>query len=167
MRSTTADDEETYNKLKMLSDLLNRKSSRLMQNMNRVLPYASVSCATDYSTPVPMIAFEAVNVNPEDAELFRQTVDESMAETLAEGFDPEAVSAVAASAGLSARLITESSSVGVDLIPSFASRWACFGDLLGYPKEIEMNSSYMEFAEDGTAAPDLPVRSIGKRIVTM
>ena len=143
-------DEETYFKLNMLSVLLNRNSSRLMQNMNQALPYASVSCGTDFSTPVPMIIFDAENVDPEDADLFRQTVDKSMIETLSEGFDSDAVSAVAASVGLSARLITESSSVGADQLPTFASYWACFGDPDGYPKRIGMNERYTEFAEDGT-----------------
>lgn len=145
-------DEKTCFKLDMLSTLLNRNSSLLMQKLNKALPYASVSCSVDASVPVPAIVFTARNVNPEDVEIFRRTVDEAMTETLETGFDPEAVSAVASATEISSLLIGESASVGVDLIPSIASLWVTFDDPHGYQEDVEMKNRYVQFAEDGTFA---------------
>ncbi len=143
-------DEETCLKVDMLTDLIASSSSLLNQKMKDALPYASVMCGMDISGSVPSILFEAKNVNPEDAEIFRKVVDEAMTEALKQGFEPDTVSAVAAAKRISYMLAGESSSVGVDLIPNIALYWACFDDVHGYQKRIGMSDQYVQFSKDGT-----------------
>ena len=88
--------------LNTLTDLLNDDGSALQQSFRKVLPYGDLHCYMEIYGPEDAIVFIARNVDPEDAEVFRQTVDKALAETVENGFAAEQADSVMTSMCLSA-----------------------------------------------------------------
>ncbi len=126
-------DEEQQLILNTLTDLMIEDSSVLQQSLQKALPYGDFGTYIELSGPEPAIVFYALYVNREDAEVFKATVDEALAEIAQEGFSQEHVDGVMANLNISSKLVRESSSVGVDeIVEGFASYAASSAGVWGY-----------------------------------
>lgn len=134
----------------LLSTLLNDSGSVVMENLRTALPYGSFNCYTDISGPEDIIYFQADNINEEDAELFRKTVDDSLLSISSSGFDDDAVDAVIASSRLSIMMSRENGDVGVNTIPYIMYYWAATGDLFYYMKYVDSVDDFASLVEDGS-----------------
>ncbi len=143
-------DQETMNKIDLMTTLAGDTSSVLMERLRTELPYGSFNCYVSFSGPELAIEFIADNVNAEDAETFKTIVDESMAQIVDEGFDPVVVDSIVAAFKLDIMLSGESSSVGVDMMPSLAYYWAGTGYLYGYQDFIDSIENFQTWNDDGS-----------------
>lgn len=142
--------DEESDQIDLLTTLIADSTSVFMQNMKLALPTASAGCYFDCAGPEPAVVFYASGVNATDAELFRETVDTSLAAIAENGFDADALDAIIASVRLETLLTGESSSIGTDTIPSIAYYWACTGNEFGYMHYIETLDLFDDYAKDGS-----------------
>ena len=143
-------DEATVNALDMMTTLLGSSSFPVITALKEALPHATTGCGITLDTPVPTIVFYADGVNPEDAEVFRSTVDAALAQLAVDGFDAAAVDAVAAAFRMDIMLVSESASLGVDMIPNIAYYWASTGDWHDYMEYIAALDNFVALNSDGT-----------------
>lgn len=143
-------DEATINALDMLSTLLGSSSFPVVTALKETLPHATVGCGITLDTPVPTIVFYADGVNAEDAEIFRTTIDNALAQIAVDGFDADAVDAVAAAFRMDIMLVSESSSLGVDMIPNIAYYWASTDDWHDYMDYIASLDGFVALNANGT-----------------
>ncbi len=136
--------------LDLLTTLLNEPSSWYQQTVKERLPSATASCYIDLAAPQTALIFTARGINAEDAPAFRAIADETLVKVRDEGLDLQAVEAVAARTRLDLLLSTESSSVGVNILPSIAYLWAAGGDPNAYAKFVDYTANYLPYAQDGT-----------------
>ena len=101
------EDREQELVLNTLTDLLLANGSVLQQSFQEVLPYGDLRCYIELNGPDDAIVFVARNVDPEDAEVFRQTVDEALADAAGNGFSTDQVDSVMTFMDLSALLAGE------------------------------------------------------------
>ncbi len=118
--------------LNTLTDLLIADASPLMQSLRKALPAGSFATYIETEGPEDAIEFVATNLNPEDAQIFKDTVDGVLADIAENGFAQDLVDGLAASLSLDMKLIRESSEVGVDLIPNIAYSYSSSGDPFNY-----------------------------------
>ena len=123
-------DEEMV--LNTLTDLLVSDSSPLMQALQKAMPSGSFSCYIETTAPDDAIQFVGSNLNPEQAQLLKDTVDSTLELIAQNGFSQEMVDSVMATTDLSMKLTPESADVGVDLIPNIAYSYATSGDPFNY-----------------------------------
>ena len=139
--------------LKTLTDLLNSDASVLMQNLKKALPTGDFSCYIKTGSPDCGVQFCGENLNPDDAALFRQTIDESLPEIAENGFPQDLVDAEMASLSISVMLMREKSDVGVEnVIPSLAYNYAFEGDVWGYLDYIDALGRMDEWNRQGLYA---------------
>lgn len=143
-------DEDELTAVDFLTTLLGDSSSALMENLKNTIPYGSFNCYIGIDGPEPCIYFIADNVNPEDAQLFKETVDASILEIIEKGFDQDAVDAIIASFKMDILLSTDDSEIGVNMIPNIMYYWATTGDLFGYMAYVDAIDLFDDYAEDGT-----------------
>ncbi len=142
-------DEADIEALDMTSYLLASEALPLVNNLWNELPAATLDCYVDITVPEPTLVFAATGVNEGDEAIVKRIVDDSLRQIVEEGFDPAIVDAIAASVRIDAQLMTESASVGVDIIPNIAYYWAATGDLYGYMKYTESLSNFETLAASG------------------
>ena len=143
-------DQDTMNKLDLMTTLAGDNSSVLMENLKTALPYGSFGVGIDFSGPELIVEFSADNVNAEDAEVFKSIVDSSMAQIASEGFDPVAVDSIVAAFKLDILLSVESKSIGVDMMPSIQYYWAGTGMTYGYMDFIDSIDNFQAWNDDGS-----------------
>ena len=143
-------DQDTMNKLDLMTTLAGDNSSVLMENLKTALPYGSFGVGIDFSGPELIVEFSADNVNAEDAEVFKSIVDTSMAQIASEGFDPVAVDSIVAAFKLDILLSVESKSVGVDMMPNIQYYWAGTGLTYGYMDFIDSIDNFQAWNDDGS-----------------
>ena len=140
-------DEEMV--LNTMTDVLVSPSSPLSQALRKVLPSASFATYISTDAPDDAIVFIAQNVNPEDAAVFRSTVDSVLADIAAGGFDQETVDSVMASLAMDIKMIPDGTSVGVDIIPSIAYSYASCGDPFNYMDYVESLMLMSKWNQEG------------------
>ena len=139
--------------LNTLTDLLYDNASALQQNLQEKLPYGSFYSFIDTDGPEDAIIFIAENVNAEDAEVFKQTVDEALTEIAENGFPQDQVDGVMASLKINALLTRESENVGVDgVITSMAGSYAASGDPWNYVDYAEALNRMDDWNQQGLYA---------------
>ena len=138
--------------LNTLTDLLIVDASPLMQSLRKALPNGSFATFIEMDGPEDLILFTADNVNPEDAQLFRDTVDGVLRTVAETGFDGELVDGVMASLALSTSLVGEGDNVGVNLITSIAASYAPTGDPYNYMDYVDALGKIGEWNEQGLYA---------------
>ncbi|NLX83166.1 MAG: hypothetical protein GXZ04_05050 [Clostridiales bacterium] len=141
----TYEDEQVMD---LLTTLLNESSSGFQQEMKKRLPAASAGCYY-INSPEMTVVFRATGMNADQAETFKEIVDESLAKVKENGFDKHAVEAVAAAIRLDLLLTTEESNVGANLLPNVAYTWADSGDINAYSKYVDNTANFMPFYESG------------------
>jgi len=143
-------DADTVNAIDMLTTLLGSPSFPVIQALKEALPTATCSCSLTLDTPEPAIVFFAEGVDEADAEIFRTTIDNALAGILETGLDKDAVDAVIASFRLETMLVSESASLGVDMIPNIAYYWASTGDWHGFMNYIASLDNFASLNGNGT-----------------
>lgn len=138
------------NTLRVLASFLSHNSSPVVRRMKEALPTASVSCGVMTDTPVPVFYFTSAGLNETDAALFEKTVREGLAEISENGLSAEIVDALAASLRLNAKLMPESTGLGIGLSQSVASLWASTGDVWNYFDYLDTLDHLLEMYDAGT-----------------
>ncbi|MBO4881398.1 MAG: insulinase family protein [Firmicutes bacterium] len=131
------DDPQEEVILNTLTDLLVADASPLMQSLKKAIPSGTFASYIEIEGPEDMIVFYAGNVNPEDAETFRSTVDDSLKDVAANGFAEDLVDGVMSALSLDMKLVRESSEVGVSLVTQIADYYASTGAAFGYMDYVE------------------------------
>ena len=128
------DDPQEELMLNTLTDLLMADASVLIQSLKKALPSGSFGSYIELDSPEDAILFSASNVNPEDAGIFRDTVNAALAEVAANGFPQDLVDGIMSSLSLSMKLSRENSNAGVNLLAAgpFVSLYASTGDPFNY-----------------------------------
>ncbi|MBQ3755542.1 MAG: insulinase family protein [Oscillospiraceae bacterium] len=111
--------------LNTLTDLLMNDRSPMMKRLKEALPYGYFGTYFEYSGPQDMVVFYGMYLNREDAETFREIVDQSLQEVAEKGFEPVLGDGIIASLSIASKLSRESSSLGATLVsgqfvPSYA-----------------------------------------------
>ena len=143
------DDPQAEMVLNTLTDLLISESSPLSQALVKALPYGSFSCYIDSTAPDDAIVFSGSNLNPDDAALFRETIDATLSTLAENGFNQDMVDGVMASTELSIKLTPESAEVGVNLIPNIAYSYATSGNPFSYFDYVDSLSQMGTWNQDG------------------
>ena len=128
------DDPQEELILNTLTDLLIVDASPLQQQLKKVLPSGTFATYIEMDAPEDAIVFYAANINPEDAAVFKETVDSVLAEVAETGFAQDLVDGVMSSLSMSVKLSREDSSVGTNLIAAgpLVSCYASTGDPFNY-----------------------------------
>ena len=135
--------------LNTLTDLMSASASSMSQAISKALPTADFSTYIETAGPEPAIVFVAQNVNREDAAAFKQTVDEQLALIAEKGFDQEFVDGIMATVSMDIMLTRESSSVGVDLLPSIAFSYSTSGNVFDYMDYVDALQKMDEWNQAG------------------
>ena len=138
--------------LNTLTDLTVAEASPLMQRLKKALPYGSFSSFIETEGPEDAIFFIAQNVNADDAEVFRSTVDSVLAELAENGFDQDLVDGVMASLSLSTKLTVESSSVGVNVIPNVGYYYSSSGNPFAFMDYVDALDNLDDWNRQGLYA---------------
>lgn len=133
--------------LNTLTDLLVVDASPLVQALKKALPSGRFASYIELDGPEDMIVVYGGNLNPDDAELFRSTVDDALAGLAENGFPQELVDGVMASLSLSIKLTGESSNVGEELIESLISYYASTGERYGFMDYVDAMEQIDEWNE--------------------
>ncbi len=142
-------DEQEEQVLNTLTDLLVEKSSPLMVALKKALPSGQFSCYIDTTAPDDAIVFSASSVNPEDAEVFKKTVDEALAAVAEQGFNDTLVDTVMQSLSLQTSLISEDPDLGVNMIPNIAYSYATSGNPFNYLDYVEALNELKTWNDQG------------------
>ena len=161
------DDQREQMVMNTLTDLLNAETSPLMIALKRALPTGSFSCFIDTTAPDDAIVFTAENVNREDAETFRATVDEVLAQIAEQGFNTDMVDGVTAGLAISTRLIGENSDVGVSLIPTLAYYYATSGNAYNYLDYVAALDNLKAWNEEGLYREGIRKWLVGSRTTAL
>ena len=108
--------------------LLGSSGSALIQNLKKAIPTGGFSVGREVAGPDDAVLFMVTNANPDDAELFRSTVNRSLQETAENGFDPILLDSVSASLRVSNKLALESGDPINSLLMPISYYWAVSGN---------------------------------------
>lgn len=115
-----------------LTDLLTDGASDLQQSLHDALPYGTFGCYIERQGPEDAVVFTAMNVDPEDAEVFKATVDAALRDVAENGFPQEQVDGVMNLLKISALLTREEGDPVWGLILPTAWNYAQNGHPLDY-----------------------------------
>ena len=146
------DSVETERAVDRLCSLLRSSGSPLMQNLKKALPSGTFGVGRELAAPDDAITFTAVNVNPEDAELFRATINDSLRSVMETGFEDALVDTLATQLQLTNKLASESANPVEGVIYSIAYAYAVTGNPFDYQESLEGYSHIREEAADGRFA---------------
>lgn len=132
-----ADEEETL-VLNTMTDLFIADNSDLNQALKQAIPSGTFATYIETTGPAPALVFYLANVDPEDAEAFKEIVDGAIADVAANGFPDSLVTSVLASLEKETLLVRESDNVGYDMvIPSLAADLHGSGNPWGYIEYVD------------------------------
>ena len=145
------DDAQEEVLLNTMTDLLSADASPMMQNLKKALPSGTFASFIDPDTPEDAIVFYADNINAEDAPVFKETVDKTLAELAETGFAQDLVDGILATLSLDIKLSREDSNAGVNLIAAgpLVSYYASTGDPFNYLEYVSGMESMDEWNQQG------------------
>ena len=139
--------------LNTLTDLMVADASPVQQALQEALPYGRFSCYIETAGPEPAIVFNARNINPDDAQIFKATVDTALAGIAEIGFSQDMVDGVMASLSVQIKLTREESNVGVEgIVPNIAYSYSATGDPWDYLNYVEALGLMDEWNQQGLYA---------------
>ena len=142
-------DTEKEQAIDHLCSLLAQPSSQLMQKLQDLFPAGSFSIGRELAAPDDAILFLASNLNREDAEPFRQAVNDTLKEIAADGFVPELVDSVMASINISTKMSLENSNPVESVLYSIAYDYAVTGNPFDYADSVDSLSKIKDEYEQG------------------
>ena len=139
--------------LNTLTDLLTNSASDMQQRLKEALPYGSFASFIQTDGPEDAIQFVAQNLNVEDAEIFKATVDAALAEIAEAGFPQDQVDGVMASLTIDTLLAREAADVGVEsVIPNMAYAYATSGNPWDYLDYVDALGQMDDWNQQGLYA---------------
>ena len=129
--------------------LLNSDGSLLMQNLKKAFPAGSFSCGREVAAPDDAVIFTADNVNETDAEAFRTVVNDSLKQTVQEGFDPVQLDSVLTAQQLSNKLAMENGDPVQSVLYALSYYYAVTGNPFDYVDQTEDLSGIREENDKG------------------
>ena len=143
------DDPKQELLLNTLTDLMTADGSVLMQSLKKALPSGRFATYIELDGPEDMIVFYAQNVNQEDKDTFKATVDAALADIVQNGFSDDLVDGIVASLELSTKLAAEGDDIGVELIQDIASYHSAADDPFGYMGYVDALSQLRDWNSQG------------------
>ncbi|MBR2603266.1 MAG: insulinase family protein [Clostridia bacterium] len=116
-----------------LCSLIGSQGSPLMQNLKKALPTGTFSVGREVAAPDDAVLFSASNVNEDDGEVFRQTIQDSLREIAEQNLDVTLVDAIMTQLRLSDKLTGEQASPVESIVRLMAYYYAVTGDPFAYP----------------------------------
>ncbi len=135
--------------LNTLTDILFSPAGPLMQKLGRNFATGDFSAFIDIDSPEDAVLFCADSIGKDDGELFKQLVDEVLADIAANGFASDLAESVTAEQTMTTRLMSEGENVGVNLIRSIASCYAATDDPFNYMDYAEALENLSDWNEQG------------------
>ena len=132
-----------------LCTLLNQQSSVLNQSLKNVLPTISFSCGREVAAPDDAIVFVAQNVNENDADLFKKTVDDALREVAANGFPEDMLDSTVASLNISTKMAPDTADPVESTLYTLAYNYAVTGDPFNYVDSVASMSHMKEWNDGG------------------
>lgn len=151
--------------LNTLTDLLTPSSSPLMQSLKNALPSGQFGAYIETQGPDDAIVFYGANLNREDAETFKQTIDEGLATIVEEGFSRDYVDGLMASLSLSMKLLGETSR-GTDVIDSIAFSYVTSGNPYSFMDYVEALNAMDEWNARGLYTEAVKKWLLGENALT-
>ena len=145
-------DVETERIMDHLCSLLNSDGSPLKQNLKKALPTGSFSVGREVAAPEDAVIFSAEHVNEDDADLFLQTVQDSLKDIAENGFDTTLLDALTTRIQLSNKLTLENGSPVETVIYLLAYYYAVTGNPFAYAEMMEAYSNMEEENSQGKYA---------------
>ena len=143
-------DEAAEQAIDNLCLVLSADSSPLAQAVKKALPTAAFSCGRELAAMDDAIVFMAYQVNENDAQIFRETVDSVLREVAANGLDQEIVDGIQEATSLSTRLAPESGDPVEGVMESLAYEYAVTGDVFRYVSNVASLENISAMNADGT-----------------
>ena len=150
-----------------LTDILVADSSPLMIALKKALPSAVFSCYVQTEGPEELLLFKEEQAEPEDAEIFRDTINTVLADIAENGIPQDVVDGISSSVGLSILLSTESDSVGTDLIASMAYNYSVSDRPYYYLDYVDALTKIDSFNSEGRYAEALKKYVIGNKLTAL
>ena len=160
-------DPQTELVLNTLTDLLVDDASPLMQGLKKALPAGSFATYIETEGPEDAVVFYASNVNAEDAQTFRETVDAALVQVAENGFSQELVDSVMSSLGLKLKLTGEGEDVGVDLITQIAYSHAASGNPFDYMDYVDALELLDDWNQQGLYKKAVSEQLLGNAITAL
>ena len=135
--------------LNTLTDILISPAGPLMQKLGRNFATGDFATFIDIDAPDDAILFCADLIGEDDGELFKQLVDEVLADIAKNGFSADLVESITAEQSMSTRLMSEDEDMGVNLIRNVASCCAATGDPFNYMDYAEAMEKLADWNEQG------------------
>ncbi|MBQ9264772.1 MAG: insulinase family protein [Clostridia bacterium] len=149
-----AADAEQEMLLNTLTDLMTDGASALQQSLQKALPYGTFGSYIQTGAPEDAIVFYAMNINAEDAPVFKTTVDEALREIAQNGFPQDQVDGVMTSLKISTLLARETT--GTDFVDNIlvpiASSYSTSGRCWDYPDYVDAMGKMDEWNQQGLYA---------------
>lgn len=143
------EDPQTELVLNTLTDLMIDSASPLMQGLKKALPAGSFATYIETQGPEDAVVVYASNVNAEDAQTFRETVDAALAEIAENGFAQELMDSVMSTLSLNMKLTGEGDDVGEGLIEQIAYSHAASGDPFSYMDYVDALDQLDDWNQQG------------------
>ncbi len=144
------DNIEARRQIDIMGDLMSAASSPLIQNLKKALPTGTFGAGRELAGPEDSYVFVASNVNENDAELFKATVDSTLRSLAETGFSQEMVDTVMASLSLSKKLAPESGEPVNNVTQSLAYYYSCSGNPFEAIEATDALDSMDDWNSDGT-----------------
>jgi hypothetical protein len=144
------DSEEDLFGLIAIGNLMNWDSTAFQQKMQEQLPEVSAGVELDYQSTEPFLMFSAENIDPEQKDLFKQIVEESIRETIENGFDVETLEEYAAAEERSILTMKDNDAdIGIDDAENMSVFWTLTGDPESYYRYLDYMADLKEKTADG------------------
>ena len=161
------DDPQTELVLNTLTDLLVDDASPLKQALKKALPAGRFATYIETEGPEDAVVFYAGNVNAEDAQLFRDTVDAALAQVAEEGFAQDLVDSVMSSLALKMKLTGEGEDVGVELIKEIIYSHAASGDPFDYMDYVDAMELLDDWNQQGLYKQAVSEQLLGSAVTAL
>jgi hypothetical protein len=144
------DSEEDLFGLIAIGNLMNWDSTAFQQKMQEQLPEVNAGVELDYQSTEPFLMFSAENIDPEQKDLFKQIVEESIRETIENGFDVETLEEYAAAEERSILTMKDNDAdIGIDDAENMSVFWTLTGDPESYYRYLDYMADLKEKTADG------------------
>ena len=143
---------EQMDALDLLTTILNSSASPLGDALRDKLPSAEVSTYVSNTRYMKGLYVEAGNVNPEDAPVLQEVAREVLEKVAAEPFTAELLDSVSHTERMSALLVSESATMGEDILPTVLYDWYLTDDAYRYTKDIYTLEHFTALNDSGAYA---------------
>lgn len=129
---------------------LTTESSPLMQRVHELFPVSGFTVSVDNNTAQPTLRFLLMNADPEDAPLFRKTIDEMIPVIAGADIDESFIDLMIRNEKYQQATSRESQNVGVGFFNSFADSWSRSGRADAYLDDLRFYGDLEKYKLDGS-----------------